>query len=621
MGGFASSMRAHKTGLVDVEGVDAVRESSDQTPLTTGGQDCRDWSVRPKLNTPALVDCRLDDLIDGFDAIAELRIPYARLPKRVATAYAAEFDSWSQMRSQTLGTLMARPKTGDGTVRALLTAAREAVADVAAASIRVGARAAVERLVAQLSERDVIILEARMWAMHPVTQPVVAERLGVHKAAIQRNEPRARARFAELLASPGHQEVSEHAADLRRRLGPFLPWEQVVEGLLRVGVQPDGRAAEILLHLAGPYLECDGWCENTSLSGRHRVEAAVSQAFDCDGAVAKSTLVAVLREVGLTSHRASAYLSALVGVRRFGNVWVRWGSSTADKAEAVLHVRGEPATPEVITEATSGEVLLGRLQEALSADARFMRTSRRQWGLRIWGRDEYGGISDEMAARIDAAGGWMRIADLTGDLLAAFPDVAEGSIRTKMRTLAFITKDGMIRRRTASDPLPAVPALNAARGVFRLGNEIRYAMPVTHDVLRGSGSQVHQALSMALGVSPGGERSFTSAAGDITVAWRLSTTNGPDIGSMRYFARALGVSLGDTLVLAFDIDRGSLEVSPLAADVVGVDRLRRLLGRRIRNPLAALATSLGCRRDDVVRVLCERGDDELAEFIAADLTA
>jgi hypothetical protein len=99
------------------------------------------------------------------------------------------------------------------------------------------------------------------------------------------------------------------------------------------------------------------------------------------------------------------------------------------------------------------------------------------------------------------------------------------------------------------------------------------------------------------------------------VIWRLSSTNGPSIGSVRAAAKTLGVDSTDTLVLVFTLDDASLHVERIGAEVSGVARLRRLLGRPVRNPAAALAASLGCRRADVAAVLRERGDGNLADLV------
>ena len=109
--------------------------------------------------------------------------------------------------------IAAAAEVGRLAVRALIEAAREAVRinqDTIAAG-KVGAEAAVARLIGQLDDFDRAILSARVWALHPDSKRVVAERLGVNPVSVQRNQPRAQARFAELVADPAHQEVGAHA--------------------------------------------------------------------------------------------------------------------------------------------------------------------------------------------------------------------------------------------------------------------------------------------------------------------------------------------------------------------------------------------------------------------------
>jgi hypothetical protein len=69
------------------------------------------------------------------------------------------------------------------------------------------------------------------------------------------------------------------------------------------------------------------------------------------------------------------------------------------------------------------------------------------------------------------------------------------------------------------------------------------------------------------------------------------------------------------LVLAVTLDVASLGVTRIGPEVSGFARLRRLLGRSVRNPSAVPATSLVCRRADVAAVLRERGDTGLADLI------
>ena len=296
-----------------------------------------------------------------------------------------------------------------------------------------------------------------------------------------------------------------------------------------------------------------------------------------------------------------------MALRLFGDVWVRWGDSTADRAEAILHVRGTPTTPEDIFTAIGTDSASYRaLRETLYADHRFIRASRQAWGLRAWGIDEYAGVFDEIATRIDASGGKANIDKLIRNILSRFPDVAENSVRAYLSTLAFICEAGMVRRRTDTDEWPPVPALNTARGAFRNGdNEIRLAIPVTIDMLRGSGLQLRPAVAAALGVSPGQQRIFSSPArpgGRLLAAFiyqRPQSRVTPVLGNSprRHSRRHPGSG-----VPARRIHSGCRSAS--APKSPGSKGCGRLLGRTVRKPAAALAASLDCRRAEVAAAFC-----------------
>jgi hypothetical protein len=189
---------------------------------------------RARCHTQA--DALIYELIDGLDDVAALAIPYGRLPRRAFNNYSAQFTCWSDLAGQTVSSLLSRPKAGEATVRALLAAAAHAVTAHRAAATRshVGATKAVQRLVAQLDERDRLLLSARLWAPHPQRQRTLAHRLGVHNAWVQRNQPRAEARLADLVADPAHREVSEYAIELGRRFGPLVPQDIVAAELRRL---------------------------------------------------------------------------------------------------------------------------------------------------------------------------------------------------------------------------------------------------------------------------------------------------------------------------------------------------------------------------------------------------
>ncbi|CAA0127295.1 Uncharacterised protein [Mycolicibacterium vanbaalenii] len=568
-----------------------------------------------------ILAAQLRDLVEGFDSIASFAVPYARLPRRLG-AYAEEFPRWADFASQTPQALLLRPKLGGSAVRALIETAAEAVRvhrETVAAG-KAGAAAAVARLVGQLDDFDREILAAQDWTLDPVPQRVIAERLGVHPVSVSRNLPRARARFAEMLADPAHQEVVEHASELRRRLGPYLPAEAAALDLRRLGVDPSSQAGQVLLHIAGPYARRDDWLESTATAagGRARALAAVGAVFDGQGAPKTDTLLDALTSLGISTGIALAFLECQVALRRFSDNWVPWaGDTTANMTEAALHVLGVPATAETIFATIGGSrISVERVNAVLSKDSRFARASRSTWGLSAWALPEYVGIAHAIGERIDARGGRATSIEVMSDLRAQFPDITESSIRSYMSTLEFITTRGMIRRRTKADGWPPVPPLNTIRGVLRNGpNEIRIAIPVTSELLRGSGQTVHPAVATAVGVAPGEQRTFVSPHGAVTLYWKLASTTGANLGSLRAQAAGVEAATGDTLVLGLRVDDTSLEVTRLGSEEQAAVRLHKLLGRAIRNPVAALAAALDCRREDVGAVLAARGDHNLASLL------
>lgn len=565
----------------------------------------------------ARADTPIRELVAGLDEVAAVAIPYARLPRRVHKAYSADFSFWGDVGGESVESLLGRPGVAEVGVRALLEAAADAVAaHRAAAGRRVGAVAAVARLLGQLGEFDRAILSARVWAAQPQSTYVLAEQLGVASVRIQRNQPRAEARLSELLADPVHHEVGEYADVLRGRLGPYVPVGVVAAELGRLEVDLSAETAQVLLYLAG-YVRRGDWFENAKVSGQQQVTAAVDAVFGRCPAPSTAALMEALTAVGMPRDVVDTYLGGLQ-LRRFGDIWVRWAGSIPDRIEAVLHAHGAPLTAEHILAGIGADsTTLRGVREALYDDDRFVRASRSTWGLRTWAIDEYGGLVDEIGAVIDASGGTMKVDEVVRVVLARFPDVAERSVRSYLRTLAFVTEAGVVRRRTDEDKWPPVPALNTVRGAFRHGrNEIRVAVAVTVDLLRGSGLQLRPAVAAALGVEPGRRRVFASPHGELPVVWRLSSTNGPGIGSLRASALATGAELEDTLVLAFRLDDSSLHVTRIRAEVTGLQRLPLLLGHAVRKPAAALAASLNCRQADVAAVLRGRGDGDLAEVIS-----
>lgn len=565
-------------------------------------------AVQDRTDTP------IGELIDGLDAIADRAIPYGWLPRRAYSYYGDDLRTWSDLAGHTIASLMSRRRSGEGTVRAILTAAHDAAA---AGSITpdndVDAATATREVIERLTAYDHTLLRTRRWPLRPTPTRDVARQLGVAVVHVQRNHPRAYQRFSDLIAEPRHGPVAAFARGVRDNLGALTTERDARQALRDVGLDLDTDAGQMLLHLAGPYSPLDEWLETAGAV--EAATAAVETALDEHGAPTAATLIGALEQLDINPKIAAAFIEHYPGLRRFGSQWVRWGKTLADKAEASLHVCGQPtATASIAAMIDSTEESVRR---TLSADPRFARVTKQTWGLCRWGIAGYTSLFAEICKRIDSTKrrriGTMALVD---ELVEDFPDFTRSSIRSYLSAPAFIIENGTIRRRNKADGWRKTPPLNTVRGVYRNGDsEIRVEIPVTSELLRGSGQVLAPSVATALGVDPGQHRAFTGTPADINVVWRLSALNGASIGSLRALASTLGAGLGDSIVLAFNLTDSTLQAVLIPADADPKQRLRALLGKRTTNPGAALARALDCPRQDVAAVLTRRRDTALLALL------
>jgi hypothetical protein len=353
-----------------------------------------------------LVDTPLRDLIDGLDEVAAHAIPYGWLPRRARTFYSAQYATWSDLAGETITSLFDRSNCGVGTVRAIVIAAREAVATARSTSADDpgDAAAAIRRVLNRLTEYDYTVLSARGWALHPQTIPATARQLGVAPVNVRRHQPRSHARLRDLLADPAHAAVGDYAKHLRHRLGPLTREHIAQQELHDMGLDLATDAGQMLLHLAGPYSWKDTWLEDTAAQGLATAGAALDAAFDQHGAPTNAILTTELDHLGIPALTAIEFIDSRAGLRRFGDKWVRWGSSIVDKTEAALHLSSAPATPALLAATINDGITERSVREALWDDPRFTRATRQTWALRNWGIAEYTGVFAEIAARVDTAG-------------------------------------------------------------------------------------------------------------------------------------------------------------------------------------------------------------------------
>ncbi|WP_234904119.1 hypothetical protein [Mycolicibacterium frederiksbergense] len=558
-----------------------------------------------------LIDRPVRDLLDGFDEIAAAAIPYDWLPGRARTFYGPDFATWSDLGPETIYSLVNRPKGGIGTVRAILTAGWEAVRNRRALDIASSdAPSAVGRLLDRLTAYDRAALAGCSWALQPMTRAAMAELLGVHPINLQRNYPRAAARFQGLLADPSHAAVRRHAAELRYRLGPLTQMSSAEAALADLDLALSDDTATMLLHLAGPYTPADHtWLEDASAGGLQSAETALETAFTQWGAPTTAVLAEALAELGIPYPTAVEFVASRPGLRRFDQKWVRWGTTMLDKVEAALHLSGAPATGSLIAALIGEDCSESAVRHALSYDSRFVRTTRQTWALKQWGLSEYTGLFGEIATRIDAAGGIVGTGAVIADICKMFPDVSETSVRSYLGAPAFVVDKQKVRRRTDADGWPPVGPAASVRGVFHKGrHEIRVALPVTVDHVRGSGQPLHPAVATALGLTPGSERLFIGAA-SINAYWRTSSITGGNVGSLRAVAAGVGAELGDTLVLSFNVSDSTVAAVRVPSDAGPRQRMKGLVGRLGAVPRLDVARALRCHPNEVDALLRKRGDE------------
>jgi hypothetical protein len=588
--------------------------------------------------------------------------------------YSPRYRLWSDIADEPVTQVLTAPGAAYRTLRALLALAQETVAANKAAPNRrqLGAQAAATQLLDRLDAADRTLLTDLIFSSGPRDYQQVISKLGVNKGWIDRHLPWARAQLTELLAEPIHRDVTVYSEQLRQDLGPLLPAQHLTACLARRRLNHDDPAALMLLFLAGPYTPRGEWWESRSAGGADAMVGIVDQAFANSPTVSASGLTTALVAAGMNpavvpafldtffplrtagrtvtlwsrqsvaaqiAYRAFAnsptqtiedltvalttaglpaalvapFLDEFFSLKAFGDICVRWDSTTGTQVEGVLHAHGRPMTAdEIYAHLDAPRPTMNTMLTRLSDDRRFMRASKKSWVLRAWDHLEYFGIVEAIDYFLDAAGGELTTADVVARVTTAFPDVSEPSVRKFLCTLAYVNNNGLVRRRTTRDPWPTPDPLNRVRGAFRNGpNQIRLGVIVDAEMLRGSGAPVAPAVAAAIGVEPGEQATFTSPYGPVLITWHLTSTHGPRRGSVRRVAQAVDATVGDTLVLAFDLAHSSLIPTRIPKDAAPADALADLTGLDTLT-LAGLAASLDCAPEQVTEILAGRGDTDSA---------
>ena len=483
-----------------------------------------------------------------------------------------------------------------------------------------------------LDRRSRLIFLSRISLNNARTLENLAGEIGITRERVRQLHVNAESKINEALRSRRYAPLAWRAHTLAGLLGVAVPRDtgylNEAIGHATRGASDDTRelVTDILLWLAGPYFwdSATGWLSSDEIPG----QSIVNDCTDPRGLVNIDCVRQILSERGLVRPVHDAWIEQLGMVKHIQGAWLIWTGSVPDKAVRLLGLWGEPATPETLVNAIGEGHDVKATRSRLFEDERVMRVDMTRVGLRSWGMEEYSGIADEIDQELERRGGAADVEDLIATLVERF-GLRESSIKSYLGVPMFVLEGTTVRRRTGTDPFPAVAPVTETVGCYLLGPDIlSWRIEVNADTLRGSGRLMPAPIASWLGVTPGSQRLLAADGGTVRITWPIASMTGPTLGSIRFLAERVAAKPGDQVLLSIRRDEGTIDVSRVDAAAVGAshgfERLALLTGIPNGDGEAAflhhLGTALGVRgtRAAVSTELRRRGEGTLASLVPAE---
>ena len=144
-------------------------------------------------------------------------------------------------------------------------------------------------------------------------------------------------------------------------------------------------------------------------------------------------------------------------------------------------------------------------------------------------------------------------------------------LRPRLRCSTYLHEDGLreVTLRPESVPFEFHDNQGTNPACFWHGEHWALRMPVTDDLLRGSGRSIPVQFAAYLGCRPGVNRVFASGSSKVRAVW-ATTTLGPSLGSVRPALAAKGAEEGDLLFVCYhpgspDIELRVVKRTPLGS--------------------------------------------------------
>lgn len=483
------------------------------------------------------------------------------------------------------------------------------------------------RRVLECDARARLVLERRIYpAGSKLTLDELGTPLGVTRERVRQIENKLRTTINARLADARATVIKRTAYRLRAKLGICAPLDDIpsnVAWALGINAAPDSDAAlhaRVLLSLAGPYAVYESWVIREPVIEVVGGSAAVLDLRLGEALIPLEEASLLLDDFGIPPSEHSAWLERVCKCRVLDETVLPWKGSMADKAAAVLQLRGEPLTGDELAEALGPETNFRSMINQIQSDPRFLRRGLKLYGLRVWGGEEYTTVSDEIEQEIERQGGASSLDHLVSTLCGQF-GVSESSVRAYASSSPFVRTPGGLITIGTGEVSYVRRAIEDCRGCFRIESHWALRVVVDGEVLRGSGRQVPMGIPQLLGIRPDEARRLTTPVGDLLVRYSRQAT----VGSLRKAALHLACVQGDRLFVVFTGDATVDFVAIRAADVemlAGAERLARELSPEPGpDPVAIAAYALGLPSDEyrlsaVRRRLVARKEDELLQLIA-----
>lgn len=503
------------------------------------------------------------------------------------------------------------------------------------AAERYSVRERVRALCDELDERALHILRSRVLTHgRPPTLEEVGDDLGLTRERVRQIQQSLVARLVDRTSEDDMAPLLRRARRLRRELGVAAPKASIDFGALARQVDADDDefadlAVSLMLWLAGPYVEDDGWlvvaAERTQLEGL----GATLVIRATDGIIPWDVVSLECTGVGLRRDVVDGWLERVGGFRPIPDGLLPWAGSVTDKCQVLLQRLGHPATVEALIDEIDEGYSVRSVRNRLFEDPRFVRTSKTEIGLREWGVDEYTSVVVEMAEEIERRGGRAELANLAATLADRY-GVSRSSVNIYATSAPmFRTSGGVVRLRRDDEPVVVEGTLETTAGCYVIDGRWSLRVDVDVDLLRGSGRTIPAAFSDHVGVLPGGRKEFSTAYGEVVIAWPLTSAMGPSFGSLREEAASLRAERGDLLFIRY-LGSAGFDCRLLRREMVdgcsSREQLCLLVGearldRSEDEAVAAVAASLGLEKNremtwvELRTALVRRGEQRLAALI------